>query len=95
MKKLVNYNYLEDMKKYIEDPAPARMPWHDKSWVEARRSFDTQRRYLNGVVDVLFTQKTISARTASLIDTAIRELETCMNELEIALRKEHQDENNK
>lgn len=82
-------------RKYMEDPSPERMPWHDKSWVEARRSFDTQRRYLKGIVDVLYTQKTINSKTALLFEDAIKELEICLNELEIALRKEHQDEDNK
>ena len=86
---------MNDRKGYIEQPTPFRFPYVNKNWKEVRDSFEKQRRYLTGVVDVLFTQKAISGRTAHLLEVAIRDLETCLNELEIALRTEMQEKEEK
>ena len=78
-------------ENYIVSPAPFRVLWTNSTWLEARQHFDTQRRYLTGVVDALFSQSVIKDETALLICDAVRDLETSLNELEIALRKQMQE----
>lgn len=78
-------------EKYIVSPAPFRVPWANSTWQETRQLFNTQRRYLTGILDALFSQSIIKGKTASLIHEAIRDLETSFNELEIALREQMQE----
>lgn len=78
-------------EKYMVSPSPFRVPWANSTWKEARQHFDTQRRYLKGILDALFSQYVIKGETASLIHEAVRDLETCLNELEIAIRTEYQE----
>lgn len=78
-------------EKYMVSPAPFRVPWLDADFEDARQHFDTQRRYLTGIVDALFSQSVIKGKSASLICDAIRDLETSLNEIEIALRKQMQE----
>lgn len=78
-------------ENYMVAPSPFRVPWANSTWQEARQHFDTQRRYLTGVLDALFSQSVIKNKTASLIQEAVRDLETCLNEVEIALREQMQE----
>lgn len=78
-------------ENYMVSPSPFRVPWANSTWQEARQHFDTQRRYLTGVLDALFSQSVIKDKTASLIHEAVRDLETCLNEVEIALREQMQE----
>lgn len=78
-------------EKYIVSPAPFRVPWANSTWQDARQHFSTQRRYLTGILDALFSQSVVKGKTASLIHEAIRDLETSLNELEIALREQMQE----
>ena len=78
-------------EKYMVSPSPFRVPWANSTWLEARQNFDTQRRYLTGILDALFSQYVIKGETASLIHEAVRDLETCLNEFEIAIRTEYQE----
>lgn len=78
-------------EKYMVSPTPFRVPWANSTWLEARQHFDTQRRYLTGILDALFSQSIIKDKTASLIQDAIRDLETSLNEVEIVLREQMQE----
>lgn len=78
-------------EKYMVSPSPFRVPWLNADFEDARQHFDTQRRYLTGILDALFSQSVIKDKTASLIHEAVRDLETCLNEVEIALRTEYQE----
>lgn len=78
-------------EKYMVSPSPFRVPWLNSDFEDARRHFDTQRRYLTGIVDALFSQSVIKGKTASLICEAVRDLETNLNEVEIALREQMQE----
>ncbi len=78
-------------EKYMVSPSPFRVPWLNADFEDARQHFDTQRRYLTGIVDALFSESVIKDKTASLISDAVRELETSLNEVEIALRKQMQE----
>ena len=78
-------------ENYMVSQSPFRVPWANSTWLEARQHFDTQRRYLTGVLDALFSQSVIKDKTASLIQEAVRDLETSLNEVEIALREQMQE----
>lgn len=80
----------ELLPKYKVSPALFRVPWANATWEEARQHFSEQSRYIKGVLDILYTQGEITCATASTIDQAVKDLETCLNELEIALRAEMQ-----
>lgn len=78
-------------ENYMVSPSLFRVPWANSTWQEARQHFDTQRRYLTGVLDALFSQSVIKDKTALLIHEAVRDLETCLNEVEITLKEQMQE----
>lgn len=78
-------------ERYMVSPSTFRVPWANSTWQEARQHFDTQSRYLTGILDALFAQSTLKGATASLIKEAVRDLETCLNEVEIAIRTDYQE----
>lgn len=85
--------------KYRPTPQTPSLMWNEWTFFDARDNFERQLRYIIGLIDMLYSQKSITEKTAAILSASISELDRWSKEIEIALRKEMQkkekgDENN-
>ena len=81
--------------KYRPTPQTPSLMWNEWSFFDARDNFERQLRYIIGLIDMLYSQKNITEKTAAILSASINELDRWSKEIEIALRKEMAKKGNK
>ena len=77
--------------KYTLAPETPALTWQDYTFYQANNEYQTQSRYIRGLIDSLYAQKNITEETAAVFVAALRESDRWVKEMEIALRKEMQE----
>lgn len=79
-------------RKYFTTEQINQFCWN-YSFSQARLEFDSQLRYVKALIDMLYSNKALREKSCRLLWNSIHELDRWAKEIEIALRKEKDNEN--